>query len=66
MKWSVNSDERRPPRGGRGLKYVLAVLAAQWEGRPPRGGRGLKLQCWAEAKVKYDRRPPRGGRGLKL
>ena len=33
---------RRPPRGGRGLKHVMAVRAYGVWCRPPRGGRGLK------------------------
>ena len=35
--------ERRPPHGGRGLKYVGTVQLRQAvESRPPHGGRGLK------------------------
>ena len=32
----------RPPRGGRGLKYVGDVVRGFAYSRPPRGGRGLK------------------------
>ena len=34
--------QRRPPRGGRGLKYSLFEIFVFIGGRPPRGGRGLK------------------------
>ena len=35
--------ERRPPRGGRGLKYPVPWNKYEiGYGRPPRGGRGLK------------------------
>ena len=56
---------RRPPRGGRGLKWeAVTGGGATTNGRPPRGGRGLKF-----ADVYYfagfSGRPPRGGRGLK-
>ena len=38
-------EDRRSPRGGRGLKYVDVVSpTAQIFGRSPRGGRGLKLE----------------------
>ena len=33
---------RRPPRGGRGLKYQGGKPFRRLTGRPPRGGRGLK------------------------
>ena len=32
----------RPPRGGRGLKYICDAALVAGVGRPPRGGRGLK------------------------
>ena len=32
----------RPPRGGRGLKFISEVGADGYRRRPPRGGRGLK------------------------
>ena len=35
-------DPRRPPRGGRGLKFQRLAVWASSLGRPPRGGRGLK------------------------
>ena len=34
----------RPPRGGRGLKYIILYECRGKEGLPPRGGRGLKYQ----------------------
>ena len=56
----------RPPRGGRGLKYFLALLPSRdRKSRPPRGGRGLKLFLWFALWKSYHCRPPRGGRGLK-
>ena len=33
---------RRPPRGGRGLKYDQVDYRTGHDRRPPRGGRGLK------------------------
>ena len=33
---------RRPPRGGRGLKWLSSPLTLASLCRPPRGGRGLK------------------------
>ena len=34
---------RRPPQGGRGLKYLLRRQQSELSnGRPPQGGRGLK------------------------
>ena len=33
----------RPPRGGRGLKWLIGVIFGHSERRPPRGGRGLKF-----------------------
>ena len=59
-------DERRPPRGGRGLKLLVsAAYPVPWNSRPPRGGRGLKC-LGLTADNNMDRRPPRGGRGLKF
>ena len=34
---------RRPPRGGRGLKFSVDFSGFYGLGRPPRGGRGLKF-----------------------
>ena len=58
-------DTRRPPRGGRGLKYPAGGQATRLKSRPPRGGRGLKWIVKEVFRVAVDRRPPRGGRGLK-
>ena len=41
----------RPPRGGRGLKYIERSIRCLDSRRPPRGGRGLKS---------YADPPPRG------
>ena len=35
-------DWRRPPHGGRGLKWFCLNIAIGHNGRPPHGGRGLK------------------------
>ena len=41
--YAVDRNRRsRPPRGGRGLKYLGMVYIERGYGRPPRGGRGLK------------------------
>ena len=42
--WAVELA-RRPPRGGRGLKYPFTVCFPGPSRRPPRGGRGLKLKA---------------------
>ena len=55
---------RRPPRGGRGLKFLLSWAVCRAPRRPPRGGRGLKCTPQSVANA-LGGRPPRGGRGLK-
>ena len=56
----------RPPRGGRGLKFIeILTYIKQTGGRPPRGGRGLKLTGRNNSDLVQCSRPPRGGRGLK-
>ena len=63
---SISGAGRRPPHGGRGLKWLPArphCLSAC--GRPPHGGRGLKY-FYTPNKRQWTRRPPHGGRGLKF
>ena len=44
-------ENRRPPRGGRGLKYLgKNQRLVHQPGRPPRGGRGLKSR-WRDIKT---------------
>ena len=62
----AGGGDRRPPRGGRGLKsYRSLSNKRDTRRRPPRGGRGLKFRSVSSWRGSV-RRPPRGGRGLKL
>ena len=50
-------EKRRPPRGGRGLKFkILGKEVKEMIGRPPRGGRGLKYYYFLSARL-ADRSP---------
>ena len=55
---------RRPPRGGRGLKYIRQMLWNYEKVSPPSRGAWIEIAgAWCDART-AQRRPPRGGRGL--
>ena len=55
-----------PPRGERGLKYLISPQAAQGKTvAPPRGERGLKYVDIKRGYIPKRVAPPRGERGLK-
>ena len=64
LLYQIQTENSRPPRGGRGLKLIGSCPAVRVLRRPPRGGRGLKLMCVCIRLLDHSR-PPRGGRGLK-
>ena len=51
---------RRPPRGGRGLKFGTVDHLLEGDGRPPRGGRGLKSN-YPFFRLYFDKSPPLAG-----
>ena len=55
----------RPPRGGRGLKFVLALLPSTQLGSSPSRGTWIEMTCTLLVRLMTRGRPPRGGRGLK-
>ena len=64
LLYQIQTENSRPPRGGRGLKLIGSCPAVRVLRRPPRGGRGLKLYIRG-FEIAHSGRPPRGGRGLK-
>ena len=58
--------QRRPPRGGRGLKLCRCVGALHHRTSPPSRGAWIEIAERTGNMVRtIPRRPPRGGRGLK-
>ena len=62
----VSDNNRRTPRGVRGLKLVVALLILSCYSRTPRGVRGLKLLGGFTKGLVCGSRTPRGVRGLKF
>ena len=57
---------RRPPRGGRGLKYDVPETARWIITSPPSRGAWIEIREKTATALYRLGRPPRGGRGLKL
>ena len=55
----------RPPRGGRGLKYVDVVYRMVNVESPPSRGAWIEIEDTYFEVTETWGRPPRGGRGLK-
>ena len=55
----------RPPRGGRGLKFILTLLPLAQIGSSPSRGTWIEIAPEDVTPEAVARRPPRGGRGLK-
>ena len=62
VKISVDDGRpgRRPPHGGRGLKFGCRHPRLDGPGRPPHGGRGLKSQAAVCAPLALTSSPSRG------
>ena len=57
--------DSRPPRGGRGLKYVDVVYRMVNVESPPSRGAWIEIEDTYFEVTETWGRPPRGGRGLK-
>ena len=55
----------RPPRGGRGLKFLRLSKRNHFPESPPSRGAWIEITGIPLLRIVVTRRPPRGGRGLK-
>ena len=58
--WHSWRRTRRPPHGGRGLKFPVRWHRAPGAGRPPHGGRGLKFTPQQHNQLRQKSPPTRG------
>ena len=57
---------RRPPRGGRGLKYYLTCLSRQTRPSPPSRGAWIEMVCWNISGNRRLMSPPSRGAWIEI